>query len=76
MFILGIAFKDFIQKGNVIIGLILAVLGLACVLLAKSIAINVRHTKDIKSNDAVFMTCSIIGLTVLLLGMVLIALPL
>lgn len=75
MFILGIVFKEFVQKGNVIVGLILSILGLACVLLAKSITVNVRHTKAIKSNDTVFMSCSIIGLTVLLLGMVLIALP-
>lgn len=76
MFILGITFKEFIQKGNVILGLVLAVLGLACILLARSITIAVRHDKTIKSNDSVFVGCTISGLVVLLLGMILIALPL
>lgn len=76
MFILGITFKEFIQKGNVIMGLILAVLGLGCILLARSITIAVRHDKTIKQNDPVFLGCTISGLVVLLLGMILIALPL
>ena len=76
MFILGITFKEFIQKGNVILGLVLAVLGLACILLARSIATSIRGTKNIKGNDSIFLGCTIAGLVVLLLGMILIALPL
>lgn len=76
MFILGITFKEFIQKGNVICGIILAILGVACWLLSKNIAQAVRKTDVVKPNDTVFIACKVVGLIGLLIGMVLLALPL
>ena len=76
MLILGITFKEFIQKGNVIIGIILAILGVACWLLATQVAKTIRKSEQIKTNDTVFIACKVVGLVGLLLGMVLIALPL
>lgn len=76
MFILGITFKEFIQKGNVIFGLVLAVLGVAFWLLAKNITQSVRKTEQIKSNDTVLIAWKVVGLVGVLVGMVLMALPL
>ena len=75
MFVLGITFKEFIQKGNVIFGLALAIIGVATWLLAKSIATAVRKTDQIKHNDQVLIGCKVVGLIVLLIGMILIAIP-
>ena len=76
MNILGITFKEFMQKGNVIAGIIIAVIGVAAWLLATNIAKFVRKSNDIKPNDAVLLGCKIVGLVSILVGMVLIALPL
>ncbi len=76
MFILGVSFTEFIQKTNVIIGIILAIIGIACWLLAETIAKTVRKTDQIKSNDSIAVGFKVCGLVILLIGMVLIALPL
>lgn len=76
MLLLGITFKEFIQKGNVIVGIALAIIGVACWLLATNIAKAVRGTTQIQPNDTVLLGCKVTGLVSLLVGMVLIALPL
>ena len=76
MKLLGITFNEFIQKGNVIVGIILAILGVAMWLLAVNITKAVRKTAGIRQNDTVLVTCRVIGLVLILIGMVLIALPL
>jgi hypothetical protein len=76
MRLLGITFNEFIQKGNVIVGIILAILGVAMWLLAVNITKAVRRTASIKQNDTVLVTCRVVGLVSILIGMVLIALPL
>lgn len=76
MFILGITFSEFIQKTNVIVGIILAILGVASWLLAMNIAKVVRKSEQIKANDAVLIGIKVVGLIGILVGMVLIALPL
>lgn len=76
MRLLGITFNEFIQKGNVIVGIILAILGVAMWLLAVNITKAVRRTDSIKQNDTVLVTCRVVGLVSILIGMVLIALPL
>lgn len=75
MKLLGVTFNEFIQKGNVIVGIILAILGVAMWLLSISIAKAVRQTSAIRQNDTVLITCRVIGLVSLLIGMVLIAIP-
>ncbi len=76
MRLLGITFNEFIQKGNVIVGIILAILGVAMWLLSVNITKAVRKTNAIKQNDTVLVTCRVVGLVSILIGMVLIALPL
>ena len=76
MFILGVTFSEFIQKTNVIIGIICAILGVAAWLLALSIAKTARKSNNVKSNDAILIGFKVTGLVLILVGMVLIALPL
>ena len=76
MKMLGITFNEFIQKGNVIVGIILAILGIAIWLLAANITKVVRQSTSAKQNDTVYTSCKVIGLISLLIGMVLIAIPL
>ena len=76
MFILGVTFSEFIQKTNVIIGIICAILGVACWLLALSIAKTARKTENVKPNDTILIACKVVGLVLILVGMVLIAIPL
>ena len=76
MFILGVTFKEFIQKGNVITGIIFAILGVATWLLAINVAKFVRKNDNIKPNDTALVGCKVAGLVMLLIGMVLIAIPL
>ena len=75
MSILGITFKEFIQKGNVIFGIVLAIVGVACWLLARHITEAVRKTNQIKPNDTLLIGLKVAGLVTLLVGMVLIAIP-
>ena len=76
MSILGITFKEFIQKGNVITGIIFAILGVATWMLAIHVAKFVRKDETIKPNDSVLVGCKVAGLILLLIGMILIAIPL
>ena len=75
MNILGITFKEFIQKGNVIIGIILAILGVSCWLLARNITVVIRKNQSIKPNDAILIGLKVVALVSLLIGMILIAIP-
>lgn len=75
MLMLGITFKEFMQKSNVVVGIVLAIVGVACWLLAKNVAVAVRKTEQIKSNDTILIGFKVAGLVSLLLGMVLIAIP-
>ena len=75
MFILGVTFKEFIQKGNVIAGIICAIVGVAVWLLALNVAKSVRKTEVIKPNDTLLVGCKVAGLVMLLIGMELIAIP-
>ena len=75
MMLLGVTFKEFIQKTNVICGIALAIIGVATWLLAKSISQAVRKNEPVKPNDSVLIGCKVVGLVALLIGMVLIAIP-
>ena len=75
MLILGVTFKEFIQRGNVILGIIIAIVGVACWLVAKNLAQAVRKTTDVKPNDTVLIGCKVFGLVLVLVGMILLALP-
>lgn len=63
-----------LQKPHVIIGLILAVLGLATIFLARRIAFVARKeeekTKPIENNNKVFLTIKAFGLVMLLVSLI------
>lgn len=75
MCILGVTFVDFIQRTNVIIGLALAMLGLAIYLLANKLACVVRKSKSIKPSDSIVVGTKVFGLVMLMVGMILVAIP-
>lgn len=75
MFILGVTFAEFIKRGNVILGIVLAIIGLAMYILAGSIAKAVRKGEEVKPDDKVLVGIKVAGLIVLMVGMILIALP-
>jgi len=76
MFILGVTFKEFIQKGNVIFGIVCAIIGIAVWILSTNIAKVVRKNDVVQPNDSVLVGCRVVGLVMILVGMVLIAIPL
>ncbi len=63
-----------LQKPHVITGLILAILGLATILLAKRIASVARKEQDrdkpIESNNRVLIIVKVLGLTMLLVSLI------
>lgn len=73
--ILGVTFKEFIQKGNVIVGIILAIVGVGCWILAPHVTNAVRKNQNVKTNDTLLIGLKVAALVSLLIGMILIAIP-
>ena len=68
-----LAFVDLLTRLNqinVIIGIILAVVGLSVVFLAKRITVSVRKTDDVSDDDKVHVTLKIIGLILVIAGLI------
>ena len=57
-----------------VVGVVLAAVGLAMALIARRVTVAVRGTRDIKSDDKVFLSIKVFGLIVILVGLVLVAL--
>ena len=74
--LLAVKFSEFIVKANVIIGIIIAALGIAAFLIASKLTIFIDKTETLNKSSKVYMACKIAGLIGILLGMILIALPL
>lgn len=74
--LIGVVLSEFLQKINVIIGIVLAIFGVASFVMAKRITQSVRKTSNVKKNDNVYITANVVGIILILLGMILIALPL
>lgn len=66
---------EFLLRYTVIGGTVLAIIGLAVILLAKRVTMAVRKQDTINKQDKVYLTMIIIGVALLLLGMIVIALP-
>ncbi len=68
-----LAFVDLLTRLNqinVIIGIILAVVGLSVVFLAKRITVSIRRTDDVSDDDKVHVTLKIIGLILVIAGLI------
>lgn len=62
---------EHLQKPNVLIAIILAILGVFLALIAKRAARAFRHKKDIKEDDIIMVTMKIVGLLLILVGLIL-----
>lgn len=71
--ILGVTFKEFMQRQNVIIGMALAIVGIACLLLSKTVSMAVTKTSKLDKTSKTFIAMQVAGLLLVLLGMILIA---
>lgn len=66
---------EFLLRYTVIIGVILAMFGVALILSAKRITMAVRKQDEINKNDNLFMVLRFVGICLILAGMIIIALP-
>ncbi len=66
---------QFLSRYTVIIGIILAVIGVALCLTAKRITMAVRKQDEINKNDSLYVTLRIVGLCLILVGMIVMVLP-
>lgn len=74
--LLGVKFSEFIIKANVIFGIVLCAIGVACFILAKRVSQAVDKTDTANKSSKSYITTNIVGLVCVIAGMILIALPL
>lgn len=73
--LLAVTFGEFISRWNVIVGIILASLGLAIIFLARNFTKTMEKTDAISKSSKYYIVAKIVGIVVLLIGMVFIAFP-
>lgn len=73
--LLAVTFTEFIVKINVIIGIIIASLGLGAIFLSRRITQMVDKVEIISKSSKTYVISKVVGLVMLLVGMILIALP-
>ena len=59
-----------LSQVNVMVGLILAAIGLAVTFLARKIARVVRKEKEVPNNDNVYLICKAIGLVMICVALI------
>lgn len=59
-----------LNQVNVIVGIVLAVVGLALAFLAKRITRAFRHNEEVADNDKLYITIKAIGLVLVLGGLI------
>ena len=64
-----------ICAGIFIVGIILACIGIACILLSKRVTMIVDKTDAVQKTSKVYVGVRVAGVIAILLGMILIALP-
>lgn len=74
--LLAVKFSEFITKTNVIIGIIIAAIGIASFIIASTLAMFLDKSETLNKSSKVYITCKVVGIVCVLLGMILIALPL
>lgn len=73
--LLAVKFSEFIAKTNVIIGIIVAAIGIAGLIIAPRLTAFLDKTETANKSSKSYVTCKAVGIVCLLLGMILIALP-
>lgn len=61
-------FAEALSSPLIILAILFASFGVACVLLAKKVTVFVRKSKDVKADDKVYLGMRIAGLVLILLG--------
>ena len=74
--LLAVKFSEFITKANVIIGIIVAALGIASMIIASRLSVVIDKSEKVNKSSKSYIACKVAGLVCILLGMILIALPL
>lgn len=73
--LLAVKFSEFIVKANVIIGIIIAAIGIASIIVAGRLSQAIDKSDKINKSGKTYIVCKVVGLVCILLGMILIALP-
>ena len=66
---------EFLLRYTVIAGVIVAIIGTALCMMAKKITMTKRQQSEINRQDRLYVTLMLLGLSFILVGMILIALP-
>ena len=69
--ILAVTLLEFLQRPNVLIALVLAVIGIALSILARRIVCACKKTKQLPDNDSALVAVKIVGLVLILVGFIL-----
>lgn len=73
--LLAVKFSEFITKFNVILGIIIAAIGIASIIIAGRLAQVIDKSESVNKSSKSYIICKVVGLVCILLGMILIALP-
>lgn len=73
--ILAVKLSEFLIKVNVILGIIICAVGVAATIVASRLTQAVDKTTQVSKASKTYITCKVVGLVCILLGMILIALP-
>ena len=73
--LLAVKFSEFITKVNVILGIIIAAVGIASILIASRLSQAIDKSDKVNKSSKSYIACKVAGLVCILLGMILIALP-
>ena len=66
---------EFLLRYVSIVGIIIAIVGCSILMMAKRITIAKRHSSVIDKNDKLYFTLQMVGITLILIAMIIIALP-
>ena len=65
------AFGKVLSDPVYVVAIVVAAVGIACALIAKRVTMLVRKTKDVKSDDKLFIMLKIVGLGLILFAFIL-----
>lgn len=73
--LLAVKFSEFITKFNVILGIIIAAVGIASIIVSPRLSQVIDKSDKVNKASKSYIACKVVGLVCILLGMILIALP-
>ena len=73
--LLAVKLSEFLVKFNVILGIIIAAVGVASLIIAPRLSQAINKSEKVDKSSKSYIGCKVVGLVCVLLGMILIALP-